>query len=254
MTALVANPQTHEAPQLAPIPRHVAIIMDGNRRWALQRDLPPLVGHWHGAENLTEVVRAAADMGIQTLTVYAFSTENWNRPSEEVDGLMELFCVFLRDKRAQLLQEGVRIDAIGDVAALPEKVQRELAEAKQATAGGTRIDLVLALNYGGRDELRRAVQSILREQAQRPLPPEEITEAYISQFLDTARWGDPDLLIRTSGELRISNFLLWQLSYSEFYVTETLWPDFNRDDLMRAVRAYQQRNRRWGGSIECPQI
>lgn len=253
MTVLIANPEAQEAEVVAPLPRHVAIIMDGNRRWALQRDLPPLVGHWHGAENLTEVVRAAADMGIQTLTVYAFSTENWNRPSDEIDGLMNLFCVFLRDKRAQLLQEGVRIDAIGDVSALPEEVQRELAEAKRATAGGTRIDLVLALNYGGRDELCRAVQTILRENAKQPLAPEAITEDYIGQFLDTARWGDPDLLIRTSGELRISNFLLWQLSYSEFYVTETLWPDFSRSDLMRAVRAYQQRNRRWGGSTECPQ-
>lgn len=249
MTALVANPETQEETQLVPSPRHVAIIMDGNRRWALQRDLPPLVGHWHGAENLTEVVRAAADLQIQTLTVYAFSTENWNRSPEEVEGLMNLFTVFLRDKRQQLIQEGVRIDAIGNLSALPPDVQRELAEAKQATAGGSRIDLVLALNYGGRDELRRAVQAIVRE----GVALEEITEAYISTFLDTARFGDPDLLIRTSGELRISNFLLWQLSYSEFYVTHTLWPDFGRDDLKQAISAYQQRSRRWGGTA-CPQI
>lgn len=245
MTVLSADPLSVSPPHTGVVPRHVAIIMDGNRRWALQRELPSLVGHWHGAETLTEVVRAAADLGIQTVTVYAFSTENWSREPEEVEGLMRLFSVFLKDKRPQLVAEGVKLDAIGDLSRLPEGVRAELEATRHATAQGGRINLVLALNYGGRDELRRAVQKILDGHARCPI--EQVTERDIAQALDTAPWGDPELLIRTSGELRISNFLLWQLSYAEFFVTDILWPDFNREALETAVRAFQQRHRRWGG-------
>lgn len=228
------------------IPQHVAIIMDGNRRWSKVRGLPPMFGHWKGAETLTNIVRAASDLGIKVLTVFAFSTENWGRSPEEVDALMHLFNNYLIGQRESMVNEGVRLETIGDIKGLPSFVQETLLETKQATAQGAQIDLVLALNYGGRDDIRRAVISMIADHERGSLSKQDISEEIISRYLDTARWPDPDILIRTSGEKRQSNFLLWQLSYSEFYHTDVLWPDFDGSDLLMAVKEYQSRDRRLG--------
>lgn len=228
------------------VPHHIAIIMDGNRRWAKMQGLPPMFGHWKGAEVLTSVVRAASELGVKVLTVYAFSTENWGRSFEEVDALMHLFNHYLISQRESMVGEGVRLEAIGDLKKLPLFVKETLAETKEATAGGTKIDLILALNYGGRDDIRRAVVSMVEDYENGRLLKEQISEEAISRYLDTAKWPDPDILVRTSGEKRQSNFLLWQLSYSEFYHTEVLWPDFTERDLLLAVREFQSRERRLG--------
>ena len=229
------------------IPNHVAIIMDGNRRWAKRQGLPPMMGHWKGAETLTKIVRAASELGIKTLTVYSFSTENWNRAGEEVDALMHLFKVYLIKQRRPMAKEGVRLHAIGDLKRLPHSVLKELELSKSYTAHCKKIDLVLAINYGGRDDIRRAFVSIMEDFEKGQLSKEQISEQLISKYLDTAQWPDPDLLIRTSGERRQSNFLLWQLSYSEFCLTDTLWPDFDEHALLQAVCDVQQRHRRLGG-------
>lgn len=229
------------------IPGHVAIIMDGNRRWAKRQGLPTIMGHWKGAETLTRIVRAASELGIRALTVYSFSTENWNRTTEEIDGLMHLFKVYLEKEREPMAREGVRVDAIGDLTRLPDFVLRELDLSKSYTAHCKKIDLVLAINYGGRDDIRRAFLAMLKDCDQGKLPREKITEQTISQYLDTAQWPDPELLIRTSGEQRQSNFLLWQLCYSEFYHTDVLWPDFDEHDLLQAIIEHQKRQRRIGG-------
>ena len=228
------------------IPHHIAIIMDGNRRWASERGLPSMVGHWKGAENLSGIVRAASNLGVKVLTVYAFSTENWGRSPDEVDALMSLFKHYLEYQKDSMMEEGVRLETIGDITGLPLDLQEVLRETKQATASGNAIDLVLALNYGGRDDIRRAVVSMLEDCEKGQLQREEISEATIARYLDTAQWPDPDILIRTSGEKRQSNFLLWQLSYTEFYHTEILWPDFDAAALLKAVKEYQGRNRRLG--------
>jgi undecaprenyl diphosphate synthase len=225
------------------IPKHIAIIMDGNRRWAKQRNLPPLMGHWEGAETLTEIVRSASDLGVKTLTVYAFSTETWRRPQDQVEDLMEIFELYLMRKKESMVRDGVRLDAIGDLSRLPERVLNALHQTKKATEHCDRIDFVLALNYGGRDELRRAVAKIVKE----GIPPEAVTEELISKYLDTSKYGDPELLIRTSGELRVSNFLLWQISYAEIFSTDVLWPDFSPKHLLEAVLSFQSRHRRLGG-------
>ncbi len=227
---------------LKEIPRHIAIIMDGNRRWSRKCGLPPSVGHWEGAEALTDIVRAASDLGVKTLTVYAFSTENWTRPNEEIEGLMNLFEIYLTKKRESLVQDGVHLDAIGDLAALPERVKKALELTRKATERCDKINLVLAINYGARDEIRRAICKIIEQ----GLKPADITEDLISSKLDTHLYGDPDLLIRTSGELRISNFLVWQISYAEIYTTDVLWPDFSPEKLYEAVQEYQSRIRRKG--------
>jgi undecaprenyl diphosphate synthase len=227
-------------PQLCP--KHVAIIMDGNRRWAKQKGLAPIMGHWEGAEALVEVVQAAHLLGVKTITVYSFSTENWDRANEEVAALMDLFEIYLLDKAEWMCKEGVRLDAIGDLSRLPLRVQEALASTKAKTSGGNNINLVLAMNYGGRDEIRRAVQKMVQT---KPLLT-EITEEDIAKHLDTHPWGDPEILIRTSGELRVSNFLLWQISYAEFYITDVLWPDFSAHNLYDAVLSFQQRQRRKG--------
>ena len=229
------------------IPKHIAIIMDGNRRWAQRQGLPIMMGHWKGADTLTKIVRAASDLGIKTLTVYSFSTENWSRPKEEVDALMHLFKVYLEKQRGPMACEGVRLDAIGDLGRLPPFVLRELELSKSHTAHCKKIDLVLAINYGGRDDIRRAFVIMMDDFKNGKLSKEQISEQLIGQYLDTARWPDPEILIRTSGERRQSNFLLWQLCYSEFYHTDVLWPDFNEFDLLHAVRDVQQRHRRLGG-------
>ena len=228
------------------IPKHIAIIMDGNRRWARQREMAPMMGHWEGAEVLTDVVRAASELGVKTVTVYSFSTENWSRPDVEIETLMNIFEIYLLQKKELMISEGIRIGMIGDLARLPESVRQTFLAAKQATAHCQKIDLVLALNYGSRDEIRRAFEKILSLHEKEPI--REITEDLIAKHLDTCSWGDPDLIIRTSGEFRMSNFLLWQLSYAEIYITEKLWPDFSPRDLLAAVIEYQRRNRRLGGT------
>jgi undecaprenyl diphosphate synthase len=229
------------------IPQHIAIIMDGNRRWARRQGLPPTVGHWKGADNLTQIVRAASEIGIKTLTVFSFSTENWGRTKEEVDALMHLFKVYLERQRGPMIREGVRLEAIGDLSRLPASVLHELNLSRSCTAHCKKIDLVLAINYGGRDDIRRAFVAMMDDVEKGRLAKEQVSEQLISQYLDTARWPDPNLLIRTSGEKRQSNFLLWQLSYSEFFHTEVLWPDFDEHELLQAVRDFQERQRRIGG-------
>jgi len=229
------------------IPKHVAIIMDGNRRWAKSRGVPTMVGHWKGAEALSELVEAAADIGIKVLTVYAFSTENWSRASDEVDSLMQLFKMYLSSYKERMLKEGVRLGSIGNLDRLPPDVRSVLEDTKNATAACGRIELVLAINYGARDDIRRAAVQIAKKCQNGELSPQEITEEVIARHLDTAPWGDPDLLIRTSGEKRLSNFLLWQISYSEVYITDVLWPDFDERQLVAALIDYQKRSRRTGG-------
>lgn len=224
------------------IPQHIAIIMDGNRRWAKQKGLPPAMGHWEGAETLTDVTRAASDLGVKTLTVFAFSTENWNRPENEIEELMDVFELYLLRKKEVMVRNGVRLDAIGDLSRLPPSVTNAFKQAKKETEHCDKINLVLALNYGGRDEIRRAVVRMMQDK----IDPLDVTEQMIGKYLDTNRFGDPDLLIRTSGELRVSNFLLWQISYAEIFSTHVLWPDFTQKTLFEAVLAYQKRRRRLG--------
>lgn len=231
---------------LEKIPKHIAIIMDGNRRWARNRGLPSMVGHWHGAEALSRIVEHAAALGVKVLIVYAFSTENWNRSQDEVDSIMELFRMYLIGHKDRMVREGVRLGTIGDTRRFPQHVKDTLNEVKSATACGDKIDLVLAVNYGARDDIRRAVVSIVEDYQLGRLQKEDITEALISRHLDTAPWGDPELLIRTSGECRLSNFLLWQISYAEVYITDVLWPDFNELELTKALAAFQKRMRRVG--------
>ena len=228
------------------IPKHVAIIMDGNRRWAQKHGVSTTIGHWKGAEALMDIVDAASNLGIEVLTVYAFSTENWSRSEEEVDGIMQLFKMYLSGQCERMIREGVRLDAIGDLEKLPPDVLKILEETRAATAHGTKIDLVLAINYGARDDIRRAVSSLVDDCLEGHLAKEDISEKVVAGYLDTAQWQDPELLIRTSGEMRLSNFLLWQISYSEIYISEVLWPDFNESHLLQALLDYQRRERRSG--------
>ncbi len=221
-------------------PQHIAIIMDGNRRWAKEGGIPSMMGHWKGAEVLSEVLKSAADLGVKTVTVYAFSTENWKRSEGEVEAIMEILETYLVQKRAEMIQDGVRLDAIGNISQLPPPVQKALEETKRITAEGSKINLVLAINYGARDELCRVFKKLLGTS------PELVTENLISSYLDTAPWGDPELLIRTGGEQRVSNFLLWQISYAEIYIANVLWPDFNSKHLIEAIGSYQRRHRRGG--------
>lgn len=227
-------------------PKHVAIMMDGNRRWAESRSLPPNAGHWRGADTLTHIVQAASQLGIKTLTVYGFSTENWKRPQNEIDALMHLIKVYLIKQRESMVQEGVRLDTIGDLSLFPQDVTDEIDASKKTTAGGSKIDLVLALNYGGRDDLKRATQAIVADCLSGNLSIESISEKTITNYLDTSKWQDPDLIIRTSGENRLSNFLLWQASYAEVLITDVLWPDFSSRDLYQSLEEYQKREKRNG--------
>ena len=238
----IFTPEELSLLNLSKSPTHVAIIMDGNRRWAKQRGLPSTMGHWEGAEVLIDVVKAAAELNIKTLTVYSFSTENWTRPTPEIETLMNIFEVYLTQKKELMIREGIRLETIGDLSRLPASVQEAFYKTKNATNHCRRVNLVLALNYGARDEIRRAMLGILKEN----IAPENLTEECIARHLDTHQWGDPDLLIRTSGELRISNFLLWQISYSELYMTDVLWPDFSPRHLYEATLTFQERNRRRG--------
>ena len=228
------------------VPQHVAIILDGNGRWAKKRGMPRNYGHAQGAKNVEVICRAAWNMGIKYLTVYAFSTENWRRPQDEVDALMKLLNQYMKNCQRTAKKNNMRVRVIGDKSGLSEAIQRDIAQLEEATKTYDGLNFTIALNYGGRDELTRAVKKIARSVKDGEISPEEITEERISAALDTAGLPDPDLMIRTSYELRISNYLLWQLAYSEFYFTEVPWPDFDEEELQKAVEAYRQRDRRFG--------
>jgi len=229
------------------LPRHVAIIMDGNGRWAAQRGQPRIAGHRAGVEAVRAAVDTGARLGLGALTLYAFSTENWKRPRLEVDALMRMLKRYLRLELEEIDRQNIRFQPIGRVEGLAESVRRELQRAVERTARNTGMVLSVALNYGGRAEILDAVRSAVRELSAEGRRPDELTEADIERHLYTRGLPELDLLVRTSGELRISNFLLWQAAYSEIYVTETLWPDFRRAHLLEAVVAYQRRDRRFGG-------
>lgn len=228
------------------LPQHVAVIMDGNGRWAKRRGLPRIMGHRRGVETLKTLLRCCRDWGIGALTAYAFSTENWGRPIEEVDFLMALFERVLRQELLEMMAENVRIRFVGNLAALPPSLQDEINQAVTETQNNQGIEFTVATNYGGRQEIVQACRSLAAQVQRGEITPEDITEDLFSQHLYTAGTHDPDLLIRTSGEMRISNFLLWQLAYAEIYVTDTLWPDFDTSEFHRALVAYQQRDRRFG--------
>ncbi len=242
-------------PDLNPerLPRHVATIMDGNGRWATQRGLPRIEGHRRGVRALKEMLRTCKDWGIEFLTVYAFSTENWRRPDREVRFLMSLFERLLQQELAELQQEGVCIQFLGELAELPPSLREQMRHSMEATANNREVCFNIALNYGSQREIVRACRHLAEQARQGHLDPDSIDERTFSRALYTAGHPDPDLLIRTSGEMRLSNFLLWQLAYTEIYVTETLWPDFDRAAFYRALRAYQDRNRRFGRLQETPQ-
>jgi undecaprenyl diphosphate synthase len=228
------------------LPRHVAIIMDGNGRWARERGLPRIEGHRRGSESVREIVRVSGELGIEYLTLYAFSIENWNRPKPEVSALMRLLEFYLKQEIAELDKSNVRLAAIGRVHELPASAQKQLEKSIDALKKNTGLTLVLALSYGGRAEIVDAVRSICGEVKAGRLDAAGVDEKVISQHLYTRSIPDPDLLIRTSGEMRVSNFLLWQISYAEMYVTETLWPDFRKAAYLRALEDYSGRNRRFG--------
>jgi undecaprenyl diphosphate synthase len=229
------------------LPQHVAIIMDGNGRWAKQRHLPRIEGHRQGAESARTIIRAAGDLGIKYLTLYAFSAENWNRPKDEVDALMKYLIHYLKSETPDLNKNNVRLDAIGQIYRLPENVQEQLKKSIATLAKNNGLTLVLALSYGGRNEIVEAVRGIAGKVRRGQLEPADITEQTVSQHLWTRHLPDPDLLIRTSGEMRVSNFLLWQISYAEFVITPTLWPDFRKPQLFAALEEYAKRHRRFGG-------
>lgn len=228
------------------IPRHVAIIMDGNGRWAEERGQGRVYGHINGVESMRKAIRAAVRRGVKFLTVYAFSTENWGRPKEEVQALMELLCTFLSNETAELKSQGVRMRFIGDVEALAEDVRAAIARSEKETHRNEKLTLVVAVNYSSRWEITRMAQKIAVQVRDEGLQIHEITDRTVADNLVTAGIPDPDLLIRTSGEQRLSNFLLWQLSYSELYFTETYWPDFDESEFDKAIAEYQKRERRYG--------
>ncbi len=228
---------------------HVAIIMDGNGRWATQRGMPRLVGHRKGAERVKEIVRCAPDIGIRWLTIYAFSTENWKRSTEEVLGLMSIFARYIEREADRLAAESVRMRFIGDRSKLDAKLQKLMAGIERRTAPYSRLNLTVAINYGGRDELARAIRAISRDVAEGRLQADEVTDELISSRLDTADLPDPDLVIRTSGEKRTSNFLPWAAAYAEYEFTQTLWPDFTPAELASIVARFGNRERRFGGAV-----
>ena len=228
------------------LPRHIAIIMDGNGRWAKQKGMARIFGHQSGVKSVREVTEAAAELGIEYLTLYAFSTENWNRPDEEVDALMMLLVKTIKNELPTLNKNKIRLKAIGDIKSLPELTRKELQEAIENTSGNDRMTLVLALSYSSKWEISEAVKSIASKIEKKEICLEDINELLISSALNTKDIPDPELLIRTSGENRISNFLLWQIAYSELYFTKTLWPDFRKKDLYEAILDFQKRERRFG--------
>lgn len=232
------------------IPAHVAVIMDGNGRWAKQKGGLRIFGHQSAITAVRETVEAAAELGVRYLTLYAFSTENWSRPAHEVMALMQLLVHTIRQETPTLLKNSIRLQAIGQTESLPASCQRELAEAMELTKDGNRMTLVLALSYSGRWDLTQAARRMAADAAAGRLKPEDVQENTVARYLTTAGMPDPELLIRTSGEQRISNFLLWQLAYTELYITDLLWPDFRRTHFEEAVKAYQRRERRFGKTSE----
>jgi undecaprenyl diphosphate synthase len=229
------------------VPAHVAIIMDGNGRWAAKRHLPRAAGHRAGAKALEECIAASIEVGVRYLTVYSFSTENWRRGADEVSALNSLFVEVLNSKMGDLMEQDVRVRVIGRLDEMPAATAQAFRDAMDKTAANRTLDLIVALNYGSRTELADAARSIARDVASGALSPDAVDEDAIASRLYTAGIPDPDLLVRTSGEMRVSNFLLWQIAYSELWFTATLWPDFRRHDLLRAVVEYQRRERRFGG-------
>ena len=252
ISEIYPNPPAGLDPSLlmeARVPQHVAVIMDGNGRWAKKRALNRLRGHKAGIEAVRETIRAASDSGVRFLTIYSFSTENWKRPEDEVEGLMELFAKTMLAEVDGLHEEHVRVRTIGDISALPSATRNAFAEAWEKTKGNDGMTLLVAVNYGSRQEMIHAMQKLVEraadEMARTGIMP-KLTEELFEQNLDTSGIPDPELLIRTSGEMRISNFLLWQIAYTEFYSTDVLWPDFDRYEFLRALLAYQARDRRFG--------
>lgn len=232
------------------LPRHIAVIMDGNGRWAKEHGKPRLFGHQNAIKAVREVNESCAELGVEYLTLYAFSTENWNRPGDEVGGLMSLLSQTIKKETSTLLKNGIRLNVIGDTARMPQAVLEELRDAIQTTAKGTRMELTLALSYSGRWDITNAARQMAQAVKDGILQPSAITEDTVSNYLSMAGKPDPELLIRTSGELRISNFLMWQLAYAELYFTSKYWPDFRKDDLYEAIIDYQHRERRFGKTSE----
>lgn len=230
-----------------PVPRHVAIILDGNGRWAKKRFLPRNAGHAAGSKNVEKICSAAWNMGIEYVTMYAFSTENWSRPKEEVDALMKLLYSYLKDCLRTSEKNNMRVRVIGDITRLAPDLQEQIKELEQFSAKNTGLNFQVALNYGSRDEITRAVTRLAQDVKNGVCDPENIDEQMISDYLDTKGIPDPDLMIRTSGEQRLSNYLLWQMAYTEFYFTDVLWPDFDKKELEKAVEYYRNRDRRFGG-------
>jgi undecaprenyl diphosphate synthase len=243
----MSAPAAHLSPEAkASLPRHIAIIMDGNGRWAKQRLLPRVEGHRAGAESARTIIRAAGELGVKYLTLYAFSVENWNRPKDEVDALMKYLVHYLKTETPELNKNNVRLEIIGQVYRLPEAVQEQLRKSIATLAKNNGLTLIMALSYGGRTEIVDAVRSIAKKVKAGELDPADITEQVFAQHLYTRNVPDPDVLIRTSGEMRVSNFLLWQISYTELVVTPTLWPDFRKPQLYEALEEYTRRHRRFG--------
>lgn len=228
------------------IPNHVAIILDGNGRWAKSKGMPRTYGHTTGAKNVEKIAEAAGNMGIRYLTLYAFSTENWNRPPEEVKALMNLLDSYLKNCIQTAKKNNMAVRVLGDISRLDERMQEKIRKLEESSADYDGLYLQIAINYGSRDEIVRAIRKLGRDVETGKIAPDQISEETFSSYLDTAGLPDPDLLIRTSGEERLSNFLLWQLAYAEFYFTDVPWPDFHEEDLRRAVEAYNQRDRRYG--------
>jgi undecaprenyl diphosphate synthase len=238
----------HLSPEVkAALPRHVAIIMDGNGRWAKERHLPRIEGHRAGAESARIIIRTAGELGIKYLTLYAFSVENWNRPKDEVDALMKYLVHYLKSETPELNKNNVRLEVIGQIYRLPEAVQEHLKRSISTLSRNNGLTLIMALSYGGRTEIVDAVRSIAAQVKEGRLDPADITERVFAEHLYTANIPDPDVLIRTSGEMRVSNFLLWQISYTELVVTPTLWPDFRKPQFYAALEEYHRRHRRFGG-------
>ena len=232
------------------LPQHIAVIMDGNGRWAKEQGKNRIFGHTNGVNAVRETSEACAELGVKHLTMYAFSAENWSRPQIEVSALMTLLLKTINGELKTLMKNDIRLGAIGDIDALPKSVAKELREAIDKTSGGKRMELILALSYGGKNEILRAIKQIALQVQKNEIGLHEITEDLISDNLYTAGRPDPELLIRTSGEMRVSNFLLWQLAYAEFYFTDKFWPDFNKEELYKAIIDYQSRERRFGKTSE----
>lgn len=232
------------------LPRHIAIIMDGNGRWAKEKGQDRLFGHLHGVESVRDVVEGAAEIGIKYLTLYAFSTENWDRPEDEVSGLMELLVDTIRKEVPVLNKNNIRLHVIGDIGKLPSSAHSELMDAIRETSTNSGLNLIMALSYSSRWEINQAVKKVAEDVRDGLVRPEDIDQDFFMKYLTTSGFPDPELMIRTSGEYRISNFLLYQLAYAELYFTDTLWPDFRKNDLFKAILNYQQRERRFGKTSE----